>query len=600
MRSNGVLLVPIDLSPGSQTALQAARFLATAYQARLVVMHVVDKAPAIGALRWEAGRNADVSTADAEAEVQQWLATRGFECQDIVVVVGMPGAEVIRKAKELAVDAIVMATHGVTGIQARFLGGTAYQVLRGVRCPVMTVKPPGFGALLFKMWEGIQLFGEKLPPFHDGSVGLPPKHVLHPTDFSDASHQATLLAARMAGHLDAQLTLLHVCPDTDTVQDRLETLALQAEAMGARPPRLHTRHGDPASEILREAKDCNADLIVMGSQGIGGLNVFSLGSTAARVVRQASCPVVTWRADDSLEKIDQAFRKVYSSLSVASLRAPDEDPAEAAGLFRHHGTEYYLGYYTRSGFVHVLEQYGIFGLLRDRGYDPKVSFDLSDPFEHVLRIHDAGIEDRDHLLIEVALRPSVIELPGQNPPQHFDVLLVLWLCLQDPRGSFSLRKPPMPDQSYPGLGLAREMMELLVLMAERLGKRALVNRPMNLHNARYYHHKFHFLDPRMEGRLAAILRDTEDTSLADASWAMQLGCVVDTHSGEPFRWEGKEQVFPMCDELRAYFDDIEYRRQVWATAREKHYEIDWEQFRQRIQDPSVMASLTTSGCCNAR
>ena len=458
---------------------------------------------------------------------------------------------------------------------------------------MVSVRPPGFGAMLLRMWDGVQLFGDKEENAKrlERAPAFPPKLLLHPTDFSEASHHATMLAGSMAGQMGAALSVLHVSRGEEDVDARMQALGLQAEAMGASPPRLVCRRGDPASEILREAVEGSADLVVMGSEGIGGLSVLSLGSTAARVVRQASCPVVTLRADTGLQEIDRAFRKVYASLSVAALRTPDEDDLGVDGLFRSQGSDLYLGYYTRAGFVYVLEQYGILTALRDRGYDVAVSFDLTDPFEHVLRIHESGMEDRDHLLIELALRPSVIELPGQKggEAKRFEVLVALWLCMQHPRGTFSARKPPMPDQAYPGLGLAREILELLVLMVERLGKQALVNRPMHLHNARYYHHKFRFLDPRMEGRLAAILRDTADVSLADASWAVQLGCLMNVNTGEPLRWEGKEQVFPMCEALQAYFDDPAYRREVWTTAIEERYEIDWVQFKERASRPPTPA-----------
>jgi nucleotide-binding universal stress UspA family protein len=596
MRTNGIILVPVDLSEASVAALEFGRSMAKAYDARLFILYVVDDVPAIWGLRWPPSRREKVpTTGEVEEQVHLWLGTLGLglEDADVIVTAGGAGAEVVRVARELPADAVVLATHGNTGIQARFLGGTAYQVLRGVRCPVVSVKPPGFGAMLLRMWDGVQLFGDKeenAKRLERASV-FPPKLLLHPTDFSEASHHATMLAGSMAGQMGAALSVLHVSRGDEDVDARMQALALQAEAMGASPPRIVCRRGDPASEILREAVEGSADLVIMGSEGIGGLSVLSLGSTAARVVRQASCPVVTLRADTSLQEIDRAFRKVYASLSVAALRTPDEDDLGVDGLFRSQGSDLYLGYYTRAGFVHVLEQYGILAALRDRGYDAAVSFDLTDSFEHVLRIHESGMEDRDHLLIELALRPSVIELPGQKggEAKRFDVLLALWLCMQHPRGTFSARKPPMPDQAYPGLGLAREMLELLVLMVERLGKQALVNRPMHLHNARYYHHKFRFLDPRMEGRLAAILRDTADVSLADASWAVQLGCLMNVNTGEPLRWEGKEQVFPMCEALQAYFDDPAYRREVWTTAIEERYEIDWVQFKERASRPPTPA-----------
>ncbi len=53
--------------------------------------------------------------------------------------------------------------------------------------------------------------------------------------------------------------------------------------------------GDPAEEILRAAERCRADLIVMGSKGLTGLERYLLGSVSRKVARHASCSVLVVR-----------------------------------------------------------------------------------------------------------------------------------------------------------------------------------------------------------------------------------------------------------------------------------------------------------------
>jgi nucleotide-binding universal stress UspA family protein len=53
--------------------------------------------------------------------------------------------------------------------------------------------------------------------------------------------------------------------------------------------------GKPPGEILRVASDCQAELIVMGVQGRGAADLMFVGSTTQRVVREATCPVLTLR-----------------------------------------------------------------------------------------------------------------------------------------------------------------------------------------------------------------------------------------------------------------------------------------------------------------
>jgi nucleotide-binding universal stress UspA family protein len=53
--------------------------------------------------------------------------------------------------------------------------------------------------------------------------------------------------------------------------------------------------GKPYQEILRVASEQQSDLIVMGVQGRGAIDLAIFGSTTQHVVRQAACPVLTVR-----------------------------------------------------------------------------------------------------------------------------------------------------------------------------------------------------------------------------------------------------------------------------------------------------------------
>ena len=51
-------------------------------------------------------------------------------------------------------------------------------------------------------------------------------------------------------------------------------------------------HGRPADEIIRYATESEADLLVMGSRGLGALREFALGSVSHKVLTHATCPVL--------------------------------------------------------------------------------------------------------------------------------------------------------------------------------------------------------------------------------------------------------------------------------------------------------------------
>ena len=143
--------------------------------------------------------------------------------------------------------------------------------------------------------------------------------VLTPTDFSPEAEVAIAEAVRLAKALGAELVLLHVSVEavlygeTPFDMDQLEKLyaaqARWAEAqLAACAERLsgegvktswRRRVGVPHEEIVKVAADEDATYVVMSTHGLGGFRRFMLGSVADRVVRTATCPVLTVRPSES-------------------------------------------------------------------------------------------------------------------------------------------------------------------------------------------------------------------------------------------------------------------------------------------------------------
>jgi len=138
---------------------------------------------------------------------------------------------------------------------------------------------------------------------------LPFQTILHPTDFSDRSQNAFRVACGLARDYDAQLMVMHVWSRPTLVYGEVvvvpqeEDYYRQAEknlhqfCAGAGDLRIQQRlvEGEEVSAILHVAKEAQADLIVMG---VHPRNVFGrlfLGSVAEKVVRGATCPVMTIR-----------------------------------------------------------------------------------------------------------------------------------------------------------------------------------------------------------------------------------------------------------------------------------------------------------------
>ena len=139
------------------------------------------------------------------------------------------------------------------------------------------------------------------------------RRILVPIDFSEGSTEAFITGLAMAKESGAQLTLMHVLhvamttlpdvamlsPDVQSgvrqsVERGLGMLCERAQAAGVEAD-WRVAVGSTAVEICTLAEDLAADLIVIGSHGGGAFAHAILGSVAERVVRKASCPVLTVR-----------------------------------------------------------------------------------------------------------------------------------------------------------------------------------------------------------------------------------------------------------------------------------------------------------------
>lgn len=112
------------------------------------------------------------------------------------------------------------------------------------------------------------------------------KRILVPHDFSKTSEAALTYAMGLARRFDATLDVLNVVAEFEGDNKTLDENRL----LGAT---FHQRAGTPHVEISRFAKDCDVDLIVMGTHGRGFVGHAVMGSVAEKVVRTAPCPVLT-------------------------------------------------------------------------------------------------------------------------------------------------------------------------------------------------------------------------------------------------------------------------------------------------------------------
>jgi len=138
------------------------------------------------------------------------------------------------------------------------------------------------------------------------------ERILFPTDFSEHAANAQEYALSLARQYGAELRIIHVVQLYTYVFDFGVDTTAQYDAVTATLKKMLDElldtlagepipvtgdllQGDPVAEIVRVAREENADLIVMGTHGRAALEHVLLGSVAEKVVRKAPCPVLTVR-----------------------------------------------------------------------------------------------------------------------------------------------------------------------------------------------------------------------------------------------------------------------------------------------------------------
>jgi nucleotide-binding universal stress UspA family protein len=148
-----------------------------------------------------------------------------------------------------------------------------------------------------------------MPRFGGILAMLPFRTILHPTDFSDRSKYAFRIARGIARDYGAQLIVMHAWARPTLVYGEVaivpqeEDYFRQAEnnlrQYCANEPALNIQErlveGEEVDAILHLADESQVDLIVLGAHRRTALGRLFMGSVAEKVVRGASCPVMTIR-----------------------------------------------------------------------------------------------------------------------------------------------------------------------------------------------------------------------------------------------------------------------------------------------------------------
>jgi nucleotide-binding universal stress UspA family protein len=293
MRQLKRIIVGHDLRGGGDAALRSAAVLAKRYGAALRLVHVVELPHSYERIAHPLASSSAVEEVAQKIGAKLEALTVGPDLNGLQVEYevrrGKPFVELIIARRAWSADLLVVGnTHGQG---AHFLGSTSERVVRKAMVPVMVAKKV--------LSANAQTF-------------------LVPTDFSACAKKAAAEALVLGESFAGRVVFLHVVdlypsyaftytddiavplvlppPSPEEMEGEWEDF-LSGLPLGKVAWEKNTQEGEPATEILQQAESKHADMIVIGTHGRTGLGYMLMGSVVEKVVRTASCPVLTIRPD---------------------------------------------------------------------------------------------------------------------------------------------------------------------------------------------------------------------------------------------------------------------------------------------------------------
>lgn len=251
-----------------------------------------------------------------------------------------------------------------------------------------------------------------------------------------------------------------------------------------------------------------------------------------------------------MERTDSGFRKVMEAVDVFRLRSPPEGATLREDRF--------LDFYSTEGIQAGLEAYGFVDHLRDLGLaDYAVHVEREDAFHHRLILSVGGEVDDAHRILDLRVHLCDVQVPRSTGEHSFHALQIDWLSMQNPRATFTKARPMLPGQRFPGGGLGRAMHNILIIMATRIGRDALVAVPQRFHLARLYHRAgYRFAHAEDNRALEEVTVSLRQVQFAAGAWAVERGLVLQVSTGEPFVYTPREMLLPLGVGLTEVLKDV--------------------------------------------
>jgi hypothetical protein len=290
------------------------------------------------------------------------------------------------------------------------------------------------------------------------------------------------------------------------------------------------------------------------------------------------------------------LRRLFGLPLLSAEEEPDSHvPMDHEVLFDLTGENPENRLFGRYGPGELWERLGTSGLLAglsERGYpEPVLRLSCADPADQRICLY-AGEETRDRLLLEARLQLAPFHPRRPIGPftkeTSLRMLVINWLVLSSPDGTFTVDRPRLPGQEKPGLGLLNQTIALLKSLSRELSVDGVLDVPDHFHTALFYSRAFRYISPEAEGKFLAIVRDLSGVPLTLASDAIREGCLVDQATGAAVPWPAAEQVLALRGPLFRFLRSPSYREARNRALADHRFIVNWDLYRKNLalRDPT--------------
>ncbi|WP_338763698.1 universal stress protein [Bernardetia sp. ABR2-2B] len=284
------ILVPIDFSPRSYAALEAAADVATQFDSKITLLHIID-VPETDRPQYQlaldtvgnhenSGKDDIPAILFAMKETKRQLREAREKYPKITfiekVVFDRVHRQIYTVVEESDVDLIVMGSSGASGLGEVFIGSNTQKVVRNANCPVLVIK--------------------------DDEGDFNARNIVFASDFSEMGGEAARLFPLFKTLYGSTVHLLNIVTPstfeaTPTTQKRMREFAkdlkMEKEDFTMNIFNYYTEE----EGILTFAEENKADMIMLGTHGRKGFSRFMMGSIAENVANHSEIPVFVFRQD---------------------------------------------------------------------------------------------------------------------------------------------------------------------------------------------------------------------------------------------------------------------------------------------------------------